>query len=130
MDTLTSEIPRFFILAVKRRDINLLALTLDATIPPLSLLWLMILFFLTVSCGFLANGNRFGGLLDQSRDFRGVRVYGGKLLVQSGSRYFASSINSFYRRRRIWKNSFVFTNFFWSWSEMDSNRPTQSVIIS
>ena len=56
LDTLASEIPRFFILAVKRRDINLLALALDAAIPPLSLLLLMILFFLAVSSGFWQMG--------------------------------------------------------------------------
>jgi cellulose synthase/poly-beta-1,6-N-acetylglucosamine synthase-like glycosyltransferase len=48
--------PRFLVLAIKRMDANLFALVADAAVPPLSLLWLMILSLLAVSAGFWRMG--------------------------------------------------------------------------
>jgi cellulose synthase/poly-beta-1,6-N-acetylglucosamine synthase-like glycosyltransferase len=36
------ELPRFFLIAVRKRNVNLLVLTLDAAVPPLSLLWIIV----------------------------------------------------------------------------------------
>ncbi|MGO9684079.1 MAG: glycosyltransferase family 2 protein [Beijerinckiaceae bacterium] len=44
-------VPRFLVSGIWRGDLNLVVLTLDAAVPPLSLLWMMILFTLAISLG-------------------------------------------------------------------------------
>lgn len=44
-------VPRFVVSGIRRGDLNLVVLTLDAAVPPLSFLWLMILFALAISSG-------------------------------------------------------------------------------
>jgi cellulose synthase/poly-beta-1,6-N-acetylglucosamine synthase-like glycosyltransferase len=45
------EIPRFLMQAIHQRDLNLLVLTLDAAVPPLSLLWAATVFISLISLG-------------------------------------------------------------------------------
>ena len=45
------EIPRFLMQAIHQRDLNLLVLTLDAAVPPLSLLWASTVFISLISLG-------------------------------------------------------------------------------
>jgi cellulose synthase/poly-beta-1,6-N-acetylglucosamine synthase-like glycosyltransferase len=45
------EIPRFLMQAIHQRDLNLLVLTLDAAVPPLSLLWAATVFITLISLG-------------------------------------------------------------------------------
>ena len=49
LHTILAVVPRFLIRALIRRDVNLLALTLDLAVPPLSLLGLLIVGLLGVS---------------------------------------------------------------------------------
>ena len=52
LGVIATEVPRFLMKGVRRGDGNLVALTLDAAVPPLTLLWLMILTVLVVGFGF------------------------------------------------------------------------------
>ena len=53
---IAAEIPWFLMKAVRRGDKNLLVLTFDAAVPPLSLLWMIILLLLGLSLGFWGMG--------------------------------------------------------------------------
>ena len=48
---IAAEIPRFLVRAIRRRNFNLLVLTLDAAVPPLSLLSMTVLFSLLLGAG-------------------------------------------------------------------------------
>jgi cellulose synthase/poly-beta-1,6-N-acetylglucosamine synthase-like glycosyltransferase len=50
------EIPGFLLTAIRRRNVDLLALALDAAVPPLSLLAMMVLSFLLLGAGARALG--------------------------------------------------------------------------
>ncbi len=51
LGVIATMVPRFVMSGIRRGDQNLLVLTLDAAVPPLSLLWIMILFTLAISLG-------------------------------------------------------------------------------
>jgi cellulose synthase/poly-beta-1,6-N-acetylglucosamine synthase-like glycosyltransferase len=56
LGTIATEIPKLFSKALRRRDISLLALILDASVPPLSLLWIIIVAFLGLGLAFWGMG--------------------------------------------------------------------------
>ena len=51
LGVIATMVPRFVMRGIRRGDPSLVILTLDAAVPPLSLLWIMILFTLAISLG-------------------------------------------------------------------------------
>jgi cellulose synthase/poly-beta-1,6-N-acetylglucosamine synthase-like glycosyltransferase len=49
---IVAQLPRLFMKVLRRRDLSLLVLALDAAVPPLSFLWIIILAFIGLGFGF------------------------------------------------------------------------------
>jgi cellulose synthase/poly-beta-1,6-N-acetylglucosamine synthase-like glycosyltransferase len=56
LGVIAADIPKFFLQAIRRRDKNLLVLTLDAAVPPLSLLWMILLVLFGLGLGAWRTG--------------------------------------------------------------------------
>ena len=56
LGVIATEIPALLLIAVRRRNIDLLVLALDAAVPPLSLLAMMVLSLLVLGAGARALG--------------------------------------------------------------------------
>jgi cellulose synthase/poly-beta-1,6-N-acetylglucosamine synthase-like glycosyltransferase len=63
LGVIASVIPGLFMKALRRRDVSLLVLILDAAVPPLSLLWIIILMFLGLGFVFWQLGLGSAALL-------------------------------------------------------------------
>jgi cellulose synthase/poly-beta-1,6-N-acetylglucosamine synthase-like glycosyltransferase len=86
LGVLTAEIPWFFIDAVRHANINLLVLTLDAAVPPLSLLWITILFFLGLGLGSWRLGMGSAAFLISLGNFAGFACAATGCWLKGGSK--------------------------------------------
>jgi cellulose synthase/poly-beta-1,6-N-acetylglucosamine synthase-like glycosyltransferase len=71
LSVIAAAVPGLFIKALRRRDVSLFALTLDAAVPPLSFLWIIILLLLGLGFVFWRMGGGSAALLVAAADFAG-----------------------------------------------------------
>jgi cellulose synthase/poly-beta-1,6-N-acetylglucosamine synthase-like glycosyltransferase len=71
LSVIAAAIPGLFVKALRRRDVSLFALTLDAAVPPLSFLWIIILLLLGLSFVFWRMGASSVALWVAAGDFAG-----------------------------------------------------------
>jgi cellulose synthase/poly-beta-1,6-N-acetylglucosamine synthase-like glycosyltransferase len=56
LGVIATELPSLLVKSLQRRDLSLIAMILDAAVPPLSLLWMIILLFFVIGLGFWLAG--------------------------------------------------------------------------